>query len=211
MYAQELMDKLLIQLNEMDEGREIEIAPDGPATDPIPNSTTYKIKVIGARNLTYQGSAPDAYCVMTLGGQIVGATYVVRRNKHPVWHCEYSVNLPDSLNTNTKAFLNFNVYHDNTMGSEVSLGRCVVFLRDEIIQNCLTHNITLGMRPQGSLTFRIRREGEVNDTEWYVQRTQETLRFTLEDLVRVFSVQVRDCVNIRYVESLKSPLRIFKN
>ena len=70
------------------------------------------------------------------------------------------------------------------------MGRAAVFLRDDNLQNFLTHNATLSMRPQGSLLIRIRREGELEDTAWYVQRTQEVLRFTLEDIIHAFSSKV---------------------
>ena len=152
---------------------------------------TFKIKIVGARNLSYQNhQLPDAYCIMTLGGQTVGATPVVSSNCHPFWYCDYTINLPQNLNTNSKAFLQLNVYHDNNLGSEIQCGRASVYLKDEKLMNYLTHTVTMNLRPQGSLLLRIRRHGEVEDTTWYVQRTRELLRFTLEDIMHIFSTKV---------------------
>ena len=194
MFAQELIEKLLEQMEvqgELAGSQSIARDATAKASAAPANTTPYKIKIIGARHLSYQNfHCPDAYCVMTLGGQVVGATNIVPNNCHPFWYCDYTVHLPDRLNTNTKAFLQFNVYHDNNLGNEISVGRAAVFLRDDNLQNFLTHNATLSMRPQGSLLIRIRREGELEDTAWYVQRTQEVLRFTLEDIIHAFSSKV---------------------
>ncbi len=188
--AQELMEKLLDQLESSERIAGL-ISPDAESIDSNPHSVTFKVKVSGARNLNLQNfKCPDAYCVMTLGGQVVGATHVVKSNRHPTWNWDFSVQLPEVLNTESKAFLNLQVFHENSFGNEVVCGRCAIFLRDTGIQNFLTHNATLTLRPQGHLSVRIRREGEVKDTEWYIQRTQEILRFTLEDMVEKFTKKV---------------------
>lgn len=181
--AQGLFNDILRQLNYDGQNFGL-VSSDALIHEPTVNSTTFKIKIIGAKMLGLQNrQCPDPYVVMTLGGQIVGATNIVKSNVNPNWNCEYLVHLPNSL-ADSKSFITMTVYHDNKFGNEVLIGSCAVFLRDVKVQNFLTHKFTRTLRPQGSLTMWIRREGEIDDTEWYIQRSLECIRFSIEYMLR---------------------------
>ena len=197
MYAQQLCDELIGKLIETDPGSlgtskifHDETKVDGQMKEES-TTNTFKIKIIGARNLGIQNyRCPDSYCEITLGGETVGTTPIVKSSCHPFWHAEQIVTLPEAMNTGSLAFLHFEIFHDNPFGNEISCGKCAVFLKDPSIQNFLSHNVVKNLRPQGSLSLRIRREGEVENTQWYVVRTQEVLKFTVEDMVWTFTNQV---------------------
>jgi hypothetical protein len=129
---------------------------------------------------------------MTLGGTIVGATEIIRNNSHPNWHCYYPIQLPKTLDTDSKAFIQVAVFHDNALGDEVKVGGCAVFLRDVKVQNYLSHNMTVALRPQGSILIRVRKDGEIEDSNWYIKRSQEVVLFTIEDMIHTLSAQVMD-------------------
>jgi hypothetical protein len=180
-------------LQELDDKDRIsgEIDSNAKTILPNPDTTTFQVKIIGAKNLKAQKfRAPDAYVVMTLNEQIVGATEIIRNNANPNWHCYYTVQLPKELNTDSKAFMQVAVYHDNSLGDEIKIGGCAVFLRDLKIQNYLSHNMSINLRPQGSMLIRIRKDGEIEDTEWYIKRSQEVVRFTIEDMIHTISSKV---------------------
>jgi hypothetical protein len=71
---------------------------------------------------------------MTLEGEIVGATNIIKSNSHPNWNCRYWVDLPAHIDTDTRAYLKFSVFHDNPFGNEIPIGECSVFLRDKKLQ-----------------------------------------------------------------------------
>ncbi|KAJ3000450.1 hypothetical protein HDV02_005315 [Globomyces sp. JEL0801] len=187
--AQSLFEELLESLNNDSQGKS-EISPTATRTE-LNNVPTYEVKLIGAKNLAPQNfQAPDAFVVMLIGGELVGASATVPQNSNPIWNCHYDIQLSEEFNTDSDAFLEFIVFHENRLGEDIPNGTASVFLKTSQFDSFLSQNIHLMLRPEGSLTVRMRREGLIDDINWYMQRTKETIRFTVEDMIECFSSRI---------------------
>ncbi|KAJ3000449.1 hypothetical protein HDV02_005314 [Globomyces sp. JEL0801] len=184
--AQKLYDDILETLNK---GRDDfdEIAKDARRIErKLP---TFKIKIIGAKNLQkVTGFAPKAFATINFKGEdYFPGTDTSTRTRHPIWNSYYVVEVPERCNNSEKMELEFSVLHDNSvLGQDVEIGKGSIHLQNAEFESFLSQNITLSLKPKGTLTIRLLKLGEIDDVNWYMQRTQEKLRFAIEDMIQTF-------------------------
>ncbi|KAJ3271152.1 hypothetical protein HDV01_007010 [Terramyces sp. JEL0728] len=185
--AQKEFEKLIIALDSYN----MEISGNSQVVEPSKTSKLFNVKINHATNLGNQNfSSPNPYVDCVLGGGVVKSTPVVEKHNNPVWNYEFTFELGNEMHTDSRAFLYLRVMHDNPLGTDVTCSSCAIFLRDEKIANYLSYNYLLSLRPQGALSVRIRKIGEVDDIAWHIQRAEELIKFTIEDMLNTICSKI---------------------
>ncbi|KAI8617350.1 C2 domain-containing protein [Chytriomyces sp. MP71] len=165
--------------------------------EPDPNFVTVAVTVVRAFDLPLVDSiSADPFVRLIQNGQQVNsntATKVIRRNLNPVWNEKWEFGVP--LQYSRDAF-DFEVCNEDNFGlaSSKVIGKTRiqdgVSFNDRIFQDYLTHEMTFNLEPKGQLVVRVLRKGEIDDREFWVQKSMETLRFTAEKMIRVFTDKI---------------------
>lgn len=189
--AHQKLKDLLEKLPTANGGRRGEIDPSATRTEPEQAKSTISVKIIRASNLqACDWTTSDPYVVLSHAGTELHRTRVIDKNLNPAWNQTFPLYVPHSLKDN-ESFLDFVVYDKDMIGSDDLCGEASVFLRDSKFEDFLSHDVELNLKPQGKLFIRVLRHGEIDDVEFWVRKAEETVRYCLEDMVRVYAEQVR--------------------
>ncbi|TPX63175.1 hypothetical protein SpCBS45565_g06816 [Spizellomyces sp. 'palustris'] len=161
-----------------------------PRTEPEKEKSTISIKIIRAANLqACDWTTSDPYVVLSHAGGELHRTRVIDKNLNPAWNQTFQLYVPHSLRDN-ESFLDLLVYDKDIIGKDDLCGEAGIFLRDSKFEDFLSHGVELSLKPQGKLFIRVMRKGEIDDVEFWVRKAEESVRFCLEDMVRVYSEQI---------------------
>ncbi|KAI9344826.1 hypothetical protein DFJ73DRAFT_494282 [Zopfochytrium polystomum] len=150
---------------------------------------------------------------MSVGGTARQRTRTVFKSFTPAWNevvCDqcfrpfsctslpnqsFAVDIPTGKKAD-KCFLDFFLcdrYGNQT--SEVSARTTVqdrVFLRDQLYDDHEFHELRLPLKPQGTLIVQIRKEGEVQNIDYWVRRSEELLDSTAHKMVNTLVQRIAD-------------------
>ncbi|KAI9097090.1 hypothetical protein DFS34DRAFT_134893 [Phlyctochytrium arcticum] len=159
-------------------------------TEAQQDKATISVKVIRAANLqACDWTTSDPYVILSHGGTEIHRTRVIDKNLNPAWNQSFEIVVPHSLRDN-ESFLDLFVYDKDLIGKDDLCGEASVFLRDSKFDDFLSHDVEVSLKPQGKLLIRITRKGEIDDIAFWVSKAEETVRFCLEDMIRVYVEQL---------------------
>ncbi|KAI8902123.1 hypothetical protein BC833DRAFT_616943 [Globomyces pollinis-pini] len=184
-YCQKMFDELL-ELFEIESSDYESVSPLAEKVE-IDSMPVFEIKILGAEGLgTTILPEPDSYPVIMIENDAISTgTKISYCNDHPMWNWEYTYRVSeDTLITTSK--LGFMVMHENALGNDSPIGAGLLDILDPVFKSYLTYNVTLPLEPNGEIFLRIRRVGEIADTNWHLQRVQELIRCNLTDIVDTF-------------------------
>lgn len=163
-----------------------DISKHSKRTEPKTGVAQFCVSIISASNVA--GKDPiwrtsDCFATVQLGKENYGNTVIQHNTCFPVWNetVPIPIELPEYYD-NSQSFLSLTIKH-NATASEIDCGSCEVFLRDSQFDDYLQHDYEYKLKPCGTINLRIRKMGEIDETNWYVRRTEEILKSTIEDMV----------------------------
>ncbi|KAJ3393681.1 hypothetical protein HDU92_007581 [Lobulomyces angularis] len=164
--------------------------PNAKKSEPNPVSSTFNVTVIRATDLlACDWTTSDPYTVLSYEGTELNRTKVIDKNLNPVWNETFPIYLPKDLNDN-KSFLDLIVFDKDLLTADDICGSAQIFLRDRLYDDFLSHDVDIDLKPQGKLYIRICKEGEWEDSTWWVKKAEEWIKQTIDDMVKVYVDQM---------------------
>ncbi|KAJ3007825.1 hypothetical protein HKX48_008913, partial [Thoreauomyces humboldtii] len=173
-------------------GGRMAINPNATRSEPEKDKATVSITLLRASDLQvcdWSTRSSDPYVVLSHEGTELHRTRIVYRNLNPAWNQTFQLNIPHSLR-DAQSFLDLIVYDHDKIGKDDVCGEVSVFLRDSKLDDFLHHDLSLQLKPQGTLSVRVSRAGEIDDPAFWARKAEETILFVLDDMIRVFKEQV---------------------
>ncbi|KAJ3147705.1 hypothetical protein HDU86_007880 [Geranomyces michiganensis] len=175
-----------------------------PRSEPHQDKSTITLTVLRASGLKvcdWTTGSSDPYVVLSHEGQELHRTRVVYRNLAPAYNQTFQLHVPHTLRDN-QSFLDLIVRDRDLVGSDDVCGEAAVFMRDSKLDDFLSHDMTIALRPQGRLSLRVRKEGEIDAIAYWVRRAQQGLEHLIDDMVRVCMEQLARCARASFIKML---------
>ncbi|KAJ3226408.1 60S ribosomal protein L43 [Chytriomyces hyalinus] len=190
-YLEKVFKELDIKLNER------RINNNAQRIEPDPNFVNVVVTIVRAFDLPIVDTiSSDPFVRLLHGGNDIGCTTkVIHKNLNPVWNESWNLQIPIQ---NSRDAFDFEVLDEDAFTTKFCAKSRIqegISFNDRIYQDFLTHEDTLTLEPKGRLVVRVARVGEIHDREFWVQKSLETLKFTAERMIRVFTDSI-----VRYSE-----------
>ena len=196
--AQVYLRNVLDELKETEDSH-TSISSDAKMIEPLKGKKSFEIKFMRAQNISCKNfMTPNPFIVVKIGDKLIGSTSVLDKTANPVWNEVTKVEVY-SRATVEQARIHLTVFHDNSLGKEIPCGTASFSALDEKFEDCLSHDLTFDLSP-GLLMVRIRRIGEIDDTKWFMDRAEELIRFSVEDMICIFIKKICDLVRYHFQE-----------
>ncbi|KAJ3414976.1 hypothetical protein HDV05_005807 [Chytridiales sp. JEL 0842] len=162
------------------------INPNAVKKDTIlaPNTVSFRLEICRAYDLQVCDTVSSDPYVVVQGSKFKLQTKVIESNLNP----EFQFNWPNHMKTE-QSFLDFIVYDKDFIEPHDVCGRPrddKLFLRNSKYEDYLTHDEWFNLEPQGRLLVRLTRLGEIADIDYWVLRSEQTINFTGEYMVKVY-------------------------
>ncbi|KAJ3129870.1 hypothetical protein HK101_005182 [Irineochytrium annulatum] len=174
------------------------INPNAKRHDLDDEAATFELTIIRATDLQICDIySSDPYTVIKLQDTVLHQTETIYKNLNPVWNETMDLRLPHELSAKD-TFLDLLVYDADQIGEDDLCGVATtqLYLRDSKYNDFLAHDEEYQLRPQGKLFIRVLRQGEIDDIDFWVMKSEQVLEFASERMVHIFTNRI-----VRYVSA----------
>ncbi|KAJ3137232.1 hypothetical protein HK100_000740 [Physocladia obscura] len=165
------------------------IDPTARRIDIVAGKFSLKVTVVRALNLPVTDAhSADPFVIIKRGTlpDPIGVSTIISRSLNPVWNQSWKF---QGANDQDPGSFYFQICQVDGRGREqpFAQSQMAISFADPLFNDFLTHDVPLGLMPQGMLMLRVLRLGEIEDVDFWIRYTKETLEYTAEKMVRVFS------------------------